>query len=206
MDKTRWLAARHDEPGKEHMHIVATLAANGMRVHPAWPQFKMRDVAREWEVRLDLQRTSVAGEGCPEREPSRGEKAKAASKGMSTTFREAARHEAVRAARDVRTPDDFAREMRRRGVETSIRRDSKTGKATGFAVKALDGSWFKGSHLDRDLKKLMGRLEALSRTVDSTRELQAQATQAAAERRDAERSAQIRRAYTLPDRESEMSR
>jgi hypothetical protein len=130
---------------------------------------------------------------------------KAKRLGMSTTFREAARSEAVKAARDARTPDDFAREMGRRGVETHVRRDPKTGRATGFAVKALDGVWFKGSHLDRDLKKLMHRLEALSRTVDSTRELQVQATQAAAERRDAERSAQIRRAYTLPDRESEMS-
>jgi hypothetical protein len=206
MNKTRWLAARHDEPGKEHCHVVATLAANGKRVHPAWPQFKMRDVAREWEERLDLQRTPGAGEGRPERYPTRGEVAKARDRGMSTTFREAARHEAMKAARDARTPDDFAREMQRRGVETHVRRDPKTGRATGFAVRAMDGVWFKGSHLDRDLKKLMGRLEALSRTVDNTRELQAQATQAAAERRGAERDAQIRRAYTLPDRETEMAR
>jgi hypothetical protein len=206
MDKTRWLVARHDEPGKEHCHLVAALAADGKRVYPAWPHLKMRDAARDWEERLDLQRSPATGEGLQGRSPSRGEMEKAKRRGMSTTFREAARREAVKAARDVRTPDDFAREMQRRGVETSIRRDPKTGKATGFAVKALDGIWFKGSDLDRDLKRLMGRLEALSRTVDNTRDLQAQATHAAAERRDAERSAQIRRAYTLPEREMGMAR
>ena len=206
MDRARWAAVRHDEPGKEHCHLIATTAAaNGKQLWPSWPHYKMRNVANEWESRLELQSSARAGEGRSARSPTRGEMEKAKRNGWPQTSREDVRDRAIQAAQDAQSPDDFAARMTKQGTPVVIRRDEQ-GRATGFKVRALDGIWFAGRHLDRDLKKLMGRLEALSRTVDNTRELQAQATRAAAERRDAERSAQIRRAYTLPEREMGMAR
>jgi hypothetical protein len=205
MDKTRWLLVRHDEPGKQHAHLVGTTAANGKPVYPAWTHYRMLDVAHEWEHRLGLEPSPHAGEGKGGRSPSTGELEKAKQNGWPQTRRADVRERAIQASQTAQSPDDFAARMTRQGTPVVIRRDER-GRATGFKVRALDGVWFKGSDLNRDLKKLMHRLEALSRTVDNTRELQAQATRATAERRDAERSTQIRRAYTLPDRETEMSR
>jgi hypothetical protein len=205
LDKTRWLLARHDEPGKQHAHLVGTTAADGKPVYPAWTHYRMLDVTHEWENRLGLQPSPRAGEGKSGRNPSTGELEKARQNGWPQTRRADVRQRAIQASEDAQSPDDFAARMTRQGTPVVIRRDEQ-GRATGFKVRALDGVWFKGSHLDRDLKRLMGRLEALSRTVDNTRELQSQATRAAAQRREAERDAQLRRAYTLPDRESEMSR
>jgi len=205
MDKTRWLLVRHDEPGKQHAHLVGTTAADGKPVYSSWPHYRMLDVAHEWENHLGLEPSPRAGEGKSGRSPSTGELEKAKQNGWSQTRRADVRERAIQASQDAQSPDDFAARMTRQGTPVVIRRNEQ-GHATGFKVRALDGTWFAGRHLDRDLKKLMHRMEALSRTIDNTRDLQAQATQAAAERRDAERNAQIRRAHTLPDQEMGMAR
>jgi len=210
MERIRWIVARHDEPGKEHAHIVATTAADGKPAYSSWSYYRMHEVAHEWEDRLGLQPSPAAGEGKTGLRLSRGEIEKAKRDGQPQTYREDLRGRAIQASQDAQSPDDFAARMTRQGTPAVVRRDDQ-GRATGFRVRALDGVWFKGSHLGRDhmgrdLKKLMHRLEALSRTVDNTRELQVRATQAAAERRDAERDAQIRRVYTLPAQASEVSR
>ena len=205
MDKTRWLLVRHDEPGKQHAHLISTTAADGKPVYSSWPHYRMLDVAHEWENRLGLQPSPQAGKGRSGRSPSTGELEKAKQNGWPTTARQDVRERATSAAQNAQSPDDFAARMTRQGTPVVIRRDDQ-GRATGFKVRALDGTWFAGRHLDRDLRKLMHHLEALSRTVDNTRELQTRATQAAAQRREAERSAQIRRAYTLPVQASEMAR
>ena len=210
MERIRWIVARHDEPGKEHAHIVGTTAADGKPAYSSWSHYRMHEVGREWGQRLGLQQHPRAGEGRTGLSLSRGEMEKAKRDGQRQTYREDLRERIIQASQDAQSPDDFAVRMTKQGTPVVIRRNEQ-GHATGFRVRALDGNWFAGRHLGRDhmgrdLKKLMHRLEALSRTVDSTRDLQAQATQASTQRRDAERSAQIRRAYTLPDRASELSR
>jgi hypothetical protein len=56
----RWVAVRHDEPGKEHVHVVATLATeNGRRVNPRNDFYRVGEACRAAEQRFGLRETAA---------------------------------------------------------------------------------------------------------------------------------------------------
>jgi len=69
-DDVRWVAVRHDEPGAEHVHVVATLAgqASWRRVHPRNDFYRVGEACRDAEARYGLRPNRPAG---PDRHSAR---------------------------------------------------------------------------------------------------------------------------------------
>lgn len=130
----RWVAVRHDEPGAEHVHVVATLAneQTGRRVHPRNDFYRLGEACRAAEDHYGLRstaprdRTSSPPVGRPERE-------KAARLGREPS-REVLRREVRQAVARATSTSGFLEELRASGLLVRERLSPATGQLTGYAV------------------------------------------------------------------------
>jgi len=144
-DGVRWVAVRHDQPGSEHVHVVATLARqqSHRRVHPRNDFYRVGEGCRAAETHYGLRstaprdRTSAPTTTRPERE-------KAARLGRAETPREVLRRQVREAVGRASTSVGFLEELRGAGLLVRERLSPTTGELTGYAVAVAGGD--RNSH------------------------------------------------------------
>jgi hypothetical protein len=141
------------------VHIVAMLARQDRRkpsVHN--DRYRVRDACLAAERRYGLRPTAPADRTAP-RSPSRGEKEKAARRGLGEAPRVTLRRHAATAAAGAGGPEEFFAALEAAGVLVRIRYSTRNpGQVTGYAV-ALPGDagpdggpvWYGGGKLAADL-------------------------------------------------------
>jgi hypothetical protein len=156
-DAVRWIAVhRH---GDDHVHIVAMLARQDRRkpsVHN--DRYRVRDACLAAEERYRLRPTAPADRTAP-RYPSRGEKEKAAGRGVGEAPRLTLRRHVATAAASAASGEEFFALLETAGVLVRLRYSTRNpGEVTGYAV-ALPGDtgpdggpiWYGGGKLAADL-------------------------------------------------------
>ncbi len=137
-DSVRWVAVRHDTPGAEHVHVVATLATEaGRRVWPRNGFYRIGEGCRAAEQRLGLRGTAERDRTAVKR-PTRAESEKAARSGSETPVRVALRRQVRAAAGAADGVEGFFDRLRTAGVMVKERHSEQDGALTGYAV-ALPG-------------------------------------------------------------------
>jgi hypothetical protein len=155
-DAVRWVAVRHAE---DHVHIVAMLARQD-RVRPSVhnDRYRVRDACLAAERRYGLRPTAPADRTSP-RYPTRGEKEKAAGRGLPEAPRVILRRAVTTAAASAGGPEEFFAVLGRAGAMVRTRYSTRNpGQVTGYAV-ALPGDtgpdggpvWYGGGKLAADL-------------------------------------------------------
>jgi len=159
-DDVRWVAVRHDEPGAEHVHVVATLAgqASGRRVHPRNDFYRIGEACRDAEARYGLRPTAPRDRtGTPR--ATRPERDKATRLGRPEPARELLRRQVREAVSRATSTTGFFDELRGAGLLVKERLSPATGDLTGYAVAVagddLNGRgqpvFFGGGRLASDL-------------------------------------------------------
>ncbi len=155
-DAVRWVAVRH---AGDHIHIVAMLARQDRRkpsVHN--DRYRVRDACLAAERRYGLRPTAPADRTAP-RYPSRGEKEKAASRGLGEAPRVTLRRHVATSAASAGSETEFFARLEGAGVLVRVRYSTRNpGQVTGYAV-ALPGDtgpdggpvWYGGGKLAADL-------------------------------------------------------
>jgi len=139
-DGVRWIAVRHDQPGSEHVHVVATLARqqSHRRVSPHNDFYRIGEGCRAAETQFGLRstaprdRTSTPPAGRPERE-------KATRLGRPEAPRDALRRQVREAAGRASSSVGFLEELRGAGLLVRERLSPSTGAVTGYAVAVAGG-------------------------------------------------------------------
>jgi MobA/VirD2-like, nuclease domain len=155
-DAVRWVAVRHAD---DHIHIVAMLARQDRSkpsVHNDW--YRVRDACLAAEQRYRLRPTAPADRTTP-RAPTRGEKEKAAGRGLDEAPRVTLRrHVATAAAGAASGPEFFARLEAAGALVRKRYSKQNPGEVTGYAVAmpadtGPDGGpvWYGGGKLAADL-------------------------------------------------------
>jgi len=133
-DGVRWVAVRHDTPGAEHVHIVATLASeSGRRVWPRNDFYRIGEGCRAAEDRYGLRRTAERDRTAAKR-PTRAETEKAARVGEQWPARVELRREVRAAAGGADSIEGFFARLRDVGLIVKERRSELDGALTGYAV------------------------------------------------------------------------
>ncbi len=133
-DGVRWVAVRHDTPGAEHVHIVATLASeSGRRVWPRNDFYRIGEGCRAAEDRYGLRRTAERDRTAAKR-PTRAETEKAARAGEQWPARVELRREVRAAAGGAEDVEGFFARLRDVGLLVKERRSELDGALTGYAV------------------------------------------------------------------------
>ena len=155
-DAVRWVAVRHAD---DHVHIVAMLARQD-RARPSVhnDRYRVRDACLAAERRYGLRPTAPADRTAP-RYPSRGEKEKAAGRGLGEAPRVTLRRHVATAAAGAGGPEEFFALLEAAGVLVRKRYSTRDpGQVTGYAVAlpgdaGPDGSpvWYGGGKLAADL-------------------------------------------------------
>ncbi len=164
----RWAAVRHDVAGAEHVHIVATLAAeSGRRVSPRNDFYRVGEGCRAAEQTYGLRATAPRDRTAAKR-VSRAESEKAARAGWEVPARVALRREVRAAAGAADSVEGFLGRLRDVGLVVKERHSELDGALTGYAV-ALAGQaeaagglvFYSGGKLAADLTlpKLAARWE-----------------------------------------------
>jgi len=159
-DDVRWVAVRHDEPGAEHVHVVATLAgqASGRRVHPRNDFYRIGEACRDAEARYGLRPTALRDRtGTPD--ATRPERDKATRLGRPEPARELLRRQVREAVSRATSTTGFLDELRGAGLLVKERLSPATGDLTGYAVAVAGGDvdrrgqpvYFGGGRLASDL-------------------------------------------------------
>jgi len=159
-DDVRWVAVRHDEPGAEHVHVVATLAgqASGRRVHPRNDFYRIGEACRDAEARYGLRPTAPRDRtGTPR--ATRPERDKATRLGRPEPARELLRRQVREAVSRATSTTGFFDELRGAGLLVKERLSPATGDLTGYAVAVAGGDlngrgqpvFFGGGRLASDL-------------------------------------------------------
>ena len=155
-DAVRWIAVRHAD---DHIHIVAMLARQD-RSKPSVhnDRYRVRDACLAAEQRYGLRPTAPADRTAP-RAPSRGEKEKAAGRGLGEAPRVTLRRHVATAAASAGSETEFFARLEEAGVLVRVRYSIRNpGQVTGYAV-ALPGDtgpgggpvWYGGGKLAADL-------------------------------------------------------
>ena len=135
-DAVRWIAVRHAD---DHVHIVAMLARQDRRkpsVHN--DRYRVRDACLAAEQRYGLRPTAPADRTAP-RSPSRGEKEKAAGRGLGEAPRLTLRRHVATAAPRPAARQSSSPALEAAGVLVRKRYSTRNpGEVTGYAV-ALPG-------------------------------------------------------------------
>jgi len=165
-DGVRWIAVRHDVPGAEHVHIVATLATEaGRRITPRNDFYRIGEGCRAAEQAYGLRVTGERDRTAAKR-ASRAETEKAARAGWETPSRVALGREVRAAAGGAQDVEGFFARLRDVGLLVKQRRSERDGALTGYAVALPDrtGSaggpvFYSGGKLAADLTlpKLVAR-------------------------------------------------
>jgi len=154
----RWVAVRHDTPGAEHVHVVATLASeSGRRVWPRNDFYRIGEGCRAAEQRYGLRATGERDRTAAKR-PTRAETEKAIRAGGQVPVRVALRREVRAAAGGAGSVEAFFARLRDVGLMVRERRSELDGALTGYAV-ALAGQanaggvpvFYSGGKLAADL-------------------------------------------------------
>ncbi len=154
----RWVAVRHDLPGAEHVHIVATLATeSGRRVSPRNDFYRVGEGCRAAEPAYGL-RTTGARDRTAAKQVSRAETEKASRAGWEVPVRVALRREVRAAAGAADGVEAFLGRLRDIGLVVKERHSELDGALTGYAV-ALAGQadaagglvFYSGGKLAADL-------------------------------------------------------
>jgi hypothetical protein len=155
-DAVRWIAVRHAD---DHVHIVAMLARQD-RARPSVhnDRYRVRDACLAAERRYGLRPTAPADRTAP-RSPSRGEKEKAAGRGLGEAPRLTLRRHVSTAAASASSETEFFARLEETGVLIRQRYSARNpGQVTGYAVAlpgdtGPDGSpiWYGGGKLAADL-------------------------------------------------------
>jgi len=159
-DDVRWVAVRHDEPGAEHVHVVATLAgqASVRRVHPRNDFYRIGEACRDAEARYGLRPTAPRDRtGTPD--ATRPERDKATRLGRPEPARELLRRQVREAVSRATSTAGFLDELRGAGLLVKERLSPATGDLTGYAVAVAGGDldargqpvFFGGGRLASDL-------------------------------------------------------
>lgn len=162
-----WVAVRHDQPGAEHVHIVATLAAeDGRRLYPRNDFYRLGEACHAAEARYELRETAPRDRTATPRatRPETDRARRTGAEPARSTLRREVRA-AVGAATSV---DGFLGQLRVAGLLVRERYSERDGTLTGYAV-ALPGRkdaggapvYFGGGRLASDLTlpKLRARWE-----------------------------------------------
>jgi hypothetical protein len=155
-DGVRWVAVRHAD---DHVHIVAMLARQD-RARPGVhnDRYRVRDACLAAERRYGLRPTAPADRTAP-RSPSRGEREKAADRGLGEAPCITLRRHVATAAAGADGPEEFFARLEAAGVLLRTRYSTRNpGEITGYAV-ALPGDagpdggpiWYGGGKLAADL-------------------------------------------------------
>jgi len=137
-DGVRWIAVRHDVPGAEHVHIVATLATEaGRRITPGNDFYRIGEGCRAAEQAYGLRVTGERDRTAAKR-VSRAETEKAARAGWETPARVALRREVRAAAGGAQDVEGFFARLRDVGLLVKQRRSERDGALTGYAVALPD--------------------------------------------------------------------
>jgi hypothetical protein len=155
-DAVRWVAVRHAD---DHVHIVAMLARQD-RSKPSVhnDRYRVRDACQAAEQQYRLRPTASADRTAP-RSPSRGEKEKAAGRGLGEAPRLTLRRHVATAAASASSETEFFARLEGAGVLVRVRYSTwNPGQVTGYAV-ALPGDtgpdggpvWYGGGKLAADL-------------------------------------------------------
>jgi len=108
----RWIAVRHDVPGAEHVHIVATLATEaGRRITPRNDFYRIGEGCRAAEQTYGLRATGERDRTAAKR-ASRAETEKATRAGWETPVRVALRREVRAAAGGAHDVEGFFARLR----------------------------------------------------------------------------------------------
>ncbi len=159
-DGVRWVAVRHDQPGSEHVHVVATLARqqSHRRVHPRNDFYRVGEGCRAAEAAHGLRgtaprdRTSTPTTSRPERE-------KACRLGRGEVPRDVLRRQVREAVGRASSSVGFLAELRGAGLLVRERLSPSTGAVTGYAVAVAGGDhnshgqpiFYSGGRLASDL-------------------------------------------------------
>jgi len=159
-DGVRWVAVRHDQPGSEHVHVVATLARqqSHQRVHPRNDFYRVGEGCRAAEAAHGLRgtaprdRTSTPTATRPERE-------KAGRLGRGEVPRDVLRRQVREAVGRASSSVGFLAELRGAGLLVRERLSPSTGAVTGYAVAVAGGDhnshgqpiFYSGGRLASDL-------------------------------------------------------
>jgi hypothetical protein len=155
-DGVRWVAIRHAE---DRVHLVAMLARQD-RARPSVhnERYRVRDACLAAEQRYGLRSTAPADRTAP-RAPTRGEKEKAARRGLGEAPRITLRRYVATAAAASASDEEFFARLDGAGVLVRTRYSTRNpGQVTGYAV-ALPGDtgkdggpvWYGGGKLAADL-------------------------------------------------------
>jgi len=131
-DDVRWVAVRHDEPGAEHVHVVATLAgqASGRRVHPRNDFYRIGEACRDAEARYRL-RPTAPRDRTSTPDATRPERDKATRLGRAEPARELLRRQVREAVSRATSTAGFLDELRGAGLLVKERLSPATGDLTG---------------------------------------------------------------------------
>jgi len=167
----RWIAVRHDVPGAEHVHIVATLATEaGRRITPRNDFYRIGEGCRAAEQTYGLRVTGERDRTAAKR-ASRAETEKAARAGWEVPARVALRREVRAAAGGAQDVEGFFARLRDVGLLVKQRRSERDGALTGYAVALPDRTeaaggpvFYSGGKLAADLTlpKLAARWQPVS--------------------------------------------
>ncbi len=154
----RWIAVRHDVPGAEHVHIVATLATEaGRRITPRNDFYRIGEGCRAAEQTYGLRATGERDRTAAKR-ASRAETEKATRAGWETPARVALRREVRAAAGGAQDVEGFFARLRDVGLLVKQRRSERDGALTGYAVALPDRTdaaggpvFYSGGKLAADL-------------------------------------------------------
>jgi len=154
----RWIAVRHDVPGAEHVHIVATLATEaGRRITPGNDFYRIGEGCRAAEQTYGLRATGERDRTAAKR-ASRAETEKATRAGWETPSRVALRREVRAAAGGAQDVEGFFGRLRDVGLVVKERRSERDGALTGYAVALQDRTdaaggpvFYSGGKLAADL-------------------------------------------------------
>jgi len=139
-DDVRWIAVRHDEPGLEHVHVVATLAGQqtGRRLHPSNDFYRIGEACRAAEAQYDLRRTAPRDRTSTP-PVSRPERQKHERLGRVELPRDVLRRQVREAVSRATSTTEFLTELRGAGLLVKERLSPASGELTGYAVAVAGG-------------------------------------------------------------------
>jgi hypothetical protein len=154
----RWIALRHDQPGAEHAHLIATLATeDGRRVNPRNDFYRVGEACRSAEDRYGL-RVTAPRDRTSTPPLTRAEREKAQRRGTEPA-RQTLRREVRAAVAEATSIESFLDRLRDAGLLVRERHSERNpGDVTGYAVAVpgrgdRDGKpiYFGGGKLAADL-------------------------------------------------------
>lgn len=128
-----WVAVRHDQPGAEHVHIVATLAAeDGRRIHPRNDFYRIAEACHAAEDRYGLRPTGASDRTAVPK-VTRAEAENAQRRGVEPA-RTTLRREVRAAVAGADSAAGFLEQLRAAGLLVRERHSERDGALTGYAV------------------------------------------------------------------------